>query len=322
MKNDETDVEKVSIGEVLKDNWITFLGIFILWLIFFIGTVWIGNDLSFNIFNPSMKLSDLGTFGDSFNVLTSLFTGLAFAGVIISIILQTQELKATRKEFLGQKEALQEQQKEMARQSFDNKFFQMLNLFNTLIDNLELKTEVSITEEAISKIKHKREVFSYLKDNLKKRFSENREGRKKKKESLESKKIFEEVFEAFNTKHSSTFKYYFINLYQILKYIDTNDNLEAKKKKEYMSIIRAQLSTDELILLFYNAIGVISYNKGQYKKLVNKYGFFEHLRYKDLNFGVSLPNTEDRFALNFLLKQYDPTAFGNNIELIEKQKNE
>jgi len=82
---------------------------------FFLSIVGIASNLNFKL-PPSMSLESLGIFGDSFNVLTSLFTGFAFAGVVISVILQTQELKEAREEFRGQKEALENQE-------FDNKFF-------------------------------------------------------------------------------------------------------------------------------------------------------------------------------------------------------
>lgn len=39
-----------------------------------------------------------GTFGDSFGVVNSLFSALAFAGVIVTMILQTEELKLQRRE--------------------------------------------------------------------------------------------------------------------------------------------------------------------------------------------------------------------------------
>ena len=80
----------------------------------FLSIVGIASNLNFKL-PPSMSLESLGIFGDSFNVLTSLFTGFAFTGVVISVILQTQELK----------EALENQE-------FDNKFFQMLNLLNSI----------------------------------------------------------------------------------------------------------------------------------------------------------------------------------------------
>ena len=53
------------------------------------------------------QLTDRGTFGDKFGFVNSLFSGLALAGIIYSIILQKRELalqrlelKETRKEFL------------------------------------------------------------------------------------------------------------------------------------------------------------------------------------------------------------------------------
>lgn len=40
-----------------------------------------------------------GIFGDQFGVLTSIFSAMAFGGIIYSIIIQTRELSLTRKEF-------------------------------------------------------------------------------------------------------------------------------------------------------------------------------------------------------------------------------
>lgn len=50
--------------------------------------------LSWQIETPERR----GLFGDSFGALNSLFSGLAFAGVIIAILLQRNELKLQRQE--------------------------------------------------------------------------------------------------------------------------------------------------------------------------------------------------------------------------------
>lgn len=49
---------------------------------------------------PISKFStaNAGVFGDSFGILTALFSGLAFAGIIITILLQRIELKLQRQE--------------------------------------------------------------------------------------------------------------------------------------------------------------------------------------------------------------------------------
>lgn len=63
-----------------------------------------------------------GTFGDSFGALNTLFTGLAFAALIVSLRQQGDELKlqrealeAQRQELALQRDALREQRDELAR---------------------------------------------------------------------------------------------------------------------------------------------------------------------------------------------------------------
>jgi hypothetical protein len=45
-----------------------------------------------------LSISKSGVFGDSFGALTSLFSGLAFSGMIVTILLQRDELELQRKE--------------------------------------------------------------------------------------------------------------------------------------------------------------------------------------------------------------------------------
>lgn len=278
-----------SIYTFLKDHKGVFLSIFIVWLIFFISVVFLTKDISLS-FTPSMTSSNLGVFGDSFNVLTSLFTGLAFAGVIISIVLQTKELQETQKEFKGQKEALEEQ-------NFDNKFFQMLNLLSNVIEKLYYKVPMTGGKDY-----HGREVIRYIKKDL--------ESKAKSGNILYD---FQSIFNTINDEYNTTFKYYFINLYQILNYIDRyTDN--KNYAKGYTNILRAQLSKDELVLLFYNAYGVIEFSGDRYKNLVEKYALFEHLMYKDLN-----PDNKNNFV-DTLLLEYAEEAFGGNTAMKEKRQ--
>lgn len=51
--------------------------------------------------------SKSGTFGDSFGVLNTLFSGLALAGIIVSIKMQNDEMREQRKELQKQKKAAQ-----------------------------------------------------------------------------------------------------------------------------------------------------------------------------------------------------------------------
>lgn len=79
-----------------------FAGVVVLWLLGFVP--WMAY----------CSHSDAGTFGDSFGWISSLFSALAFLGIILTISLQSRELelqraelRMTRKELKGQREAAQ-----------------------------------------------------------------------------------------------------------------------------------------------------------------------------------------------------------------------
>ncbi|NTX15494.1 hypothetical protein HUA76_32465 [Myxococcus sp. CA056] len=58
-----------------------------------------------------------GTFGDSFGALNTLFTGLAFSGLIVSLSTQRKELTLQREELTHQRHALEEQGRQLASQA-------------------------------------------------------------------------------------------------------------------------------------------------------------------------------------------------------------
>ena len=267
--------------------------------------------LFINLITLFFRDSSFGEWGDFFGgVLNPILTFLTFMGLLITIIIQQKELKESRNEFKGQKEALEKQQIEMTIQSFDNKFFQMLNSFNNITESLAISgliTGKDVFKEHISVLKQKIR-YSYDEDLS--------------KGKPDSNKIiyFLNVFNDFNNTYDTTFKYYFINLYQLIKFIDEDIPYKGeeriRKAKKYTNIIRAQLSKDELVLLSYNAIGIIEFCGEDYKKLIEKYSFFEHLRYDDFN--------NDNYILsivNSILIQYDTNTFGNNSAIKEQIEN-
>lgn len=91
-----------------------------------------------------------GTFGDQFGAVNALFSGLAFAGLIYTIILQRRdlalqrkdlalqrkELELTRGELKNQTEQQEEQNKILRIQRFENTFFQMLTQFQEIVNGL------------------------------------------------------------------------------------------------------------------------------------------------------------------------------------------
>lgn len=86
---------------------ITFGAVIVLWVSYFILPIIPYNPLDFS--RPE-KASELG---DMFGSLNTLFSGLAFAGLIITLIYQRQELQLQRKELRMQRREMVAQKKEM-----------------------------------------------------------------------------------------------------------------------------------------------------------------------------------------------------------------
>lgn len=87
--------------------------------------------------------NERGTFGDKFGAVNALFSGLAFAGLIFTIVLQRkelslqrEELQLTRKEMEDQTAEFEKQNSTLRLQRFENTFFQLLSQFELVTDNL------------------------------------------------------------------------------------------------------------------------------------------------------------------------------------------
>ena len=83
-------------------------------------------------------------------------------------------------------------------------------------------------------------------------------------------------YDALQTKHNYVLGHYFRNLYQILKFLDSDEALNAAGRQKYASVLRAQLSSDELALLMVNcADGVV--DDGEFRNLIVRCRLLEHI---------------------------------------------
>src|SRR6478609_2645720 len=83
-------------------------------------------------------VGDRGTFGDMFGAVNALFSGLAFGGIIWTILLQRNELILQREESRMARQEAIDQNKTLSKQRFENTFFNMLNLQNEIVKNLKM----------------------------------------------------------------------------------------------------------------------------------------------------------------------------------------
>lgn len=210
----------------------------------------------------------------SLDWLNALFSGLAFWGVIWAILLQKQELrfqrlelKLTRQEVQGQKEQLEAQNLTMKQQRFESTFFSLLDLFNGIVKSIKITRE-SIPPDAPSVMAEGRECFTKFMSELKEWYTDMRRAHA----TWEPLLLCQRAHELFGDSRQSLVGHYFRTLYNIAKFIDTSD---ISDKQTYMNILRAQLSSSELTLLFYNCLSDCGSEK--FKPLVEKYGLLENM---------------------------------------------
>jgi len=70
---------------------------------------------------------DRGTFGDMFGAANALFSGLAFGGIIYTILLQREDLKSTKEEFKVKQ--------------FETNLFNMINTHLKIVEQLSFKED-------------------------------------------------------------------------------------------------------------------------------------------------------------------------------------
>jgi Putative phage abortive infection protein len=202
-----------------------------------------------------------GVFGDSFGALTSLFSGLAFAGLIITIVmqkdelaLQREELSLTRQELTAQREEMEIQNETMKIQRFENTFFKQLEFLTICRNDISHKTSENspplIGRNAIKNM-YEKFVEDHLKQlqNLGDGYGYRRSYIKDIKEvsTLQGK-----YADFYSEVYGDELGQYFRTIYNILKFVDANKLISDKKI--YTNLLRAQLSRYELSLLFYNCL--------------------------------------------------------------------
>lgn len=233
-----------------------------------------------------------GTFGDMFGAVNALFSGLAFAGLIVTLLyqkeelkLQREELRETRNELNAQKLEFQEQNKTMKRQRFENTFFNMLSLQQEIIANLSYEYYASpnirphnIPEEifykgAPKRQLHGRETFEGIYKHAIIEYNGARHADGIIKILKQNGYIAYPVISA-----TTRFDHYFRHLYHIYKFVDTSDLIEDSERYNYACIIRSQLSDYELVMMFYNCL--TSNGRAKFKPLIEKYSVFNNIRFE------------------------------------------
>ena len=240
MSEKENDKDKDS--KLGKKFWI-FIGVMILVILGLWASSWFVIGCIINDANTK------GTFGDSFGAVNALFSGLALAGVIVAIWLQSQELKEQRKELeltrnvlKSQEAQLKEQSDSLKKENFESTFFRMLDNLNKIVNGVILNHQRNTFRQG-KFITHPTTLSGH--QAFRKMTNDLREEMRSPQQSID------EAFQ-MTYKYNQDLSHFFLTLYYCLSFV-YEQKITNKEKQKYANIIRAQLSSGQLLLIFYNA---------------------------------------------------------------------
>lgn len=232
-----------------------------IFLAFYVVLIW-----SFSAFTVNNDGNNRGTFGDMFGAVNALFSGLAFAGIIYTIILQSKELKLQRDEIRETRKEFKQQNETLSQQRFENTFFNMMSQHNEIISLFVLSN--GIAKDGSPKYIQGRQVLSRIYQRLKVTI----ETRKKESPySFPPVDFINDIYNSVYSDFSENLGVYFRSLYRIFKFIDES---AINNKKVYSDILRSQLTDHEISLLFFNGMT----QKGiKFKSLINEYALLNNI---------------------------------------------
>lgn len=219
------------------------------------------------------SLQDLSNFGQ--------YLG-GTSGILISIIVAIAALLA----YYEQRRQIQLFEHANHKQSVENTFFQLLKYHEDIVKSMDIST-VTLTPpihyyQGRNAFKT---LYSIFQDNFYKETMVVFIGNDLTEPVTDAKKqkitdVINKAYVEFDKTYQPHLGYYFRNLYYIITLIDRDNVLNESEKNFYIKMLRAHLSTYEILLLFYSSLSERG-NKNA-KPLIEKYHLFKHIEvFKD-----------------------------------------
>ncbi|MBT1699490.1 hypothetical protein KK083_21510 [Fulvivirgaceae bacterium PWU4] len=225
-----------------------------------------------------------GQIGDSFGVFNSLFSGLAFCGLVYTIYVQHQDSIEQAKNFSRELSAIQRQRREAA-------FFTLLNIHLETVRNTKITPTKDWTFSGA-------EAFIYFFM----RFQELVEPLPQLNVTVMPQYMgkYNELFAAVGV----AFSQYLKSLLAIYKFVK-NSRLKPEAEKKYLDLIKAYVTQQEKVFLFYHLTLISDANENRELKLMeSELDLIRSLSDWDLANGVPLKNVGHHrgFIINYEIK--------------------
>lgn len=224
---------------------------------------------SFDLAGPlsGMDREELGQFGDSWGFLTSVFSALAFIGVLFNNGMQRKSLKQATKISIEQATFIRHQQ-------FEASLFQMMGLLQEILKDIDISGTSHRTGRDCFKVFYEIDLRKAYYSSLIRKRKLNNDPMFIGFYKLNMGQVFNQVY----YKRQQDLGHYFRFLYNVFKFISESE-LDAKYKRKYANLVRAQLSNYELLMLFYNCM---STHGGNFEKYAIEFSLFDNMPLSEL----------------------------------------
>lgn len=220
-----------------------------------------------------------GVFGDSLGTLNALFSGLAFSGILITLLFQRKDLSETRSQITNQQAETQ--------------FYSMLTQQQEVVRGFDIQNRK--TNEVVSRgrdcfrdwVEILVNIHSGITSNSSSSSSSSssEDEDEDEEDSEHERKIMARAITAMsslNEAHSAAYSFvfemyradlslYFRSLYSVFRFIEKSDH---KDSDNFGLVVRSLLSDYELVFIFYNCLS----GRGEkFKRFVYSFALFDNL---------------------------------------------
>lgn len=223
-----------NVQKFLRNSAIVVVGIFLAYAVLILWLTWPVTTFS---------IDKAGTFGDSFGIVTSLFTGLGFAGLLTTIFLQREDLKLGRIELQETRDEIRLQSETFYRQRFEDAFYRILSLYRENLKEVAVRKDSELRLYGIEALAHLTTKFEQEWASKGMIFPRDAENQKKYITLLGL------TIQTVLVRHAR----YLETLSCILTLID-EECIPKERKPLYWKILSSQLTAHEIKYLFYQSL--------------------------------------------------------------------
>ena len=270
-----------------------------------------------------ISLGDLSNIGQFLSGTSGvLFSISAVLAVVLAFLVQRNQIRQQKRQIDLQIQQIENGKINDDVRNFENNFYQLLNIHRDILISLKYSTPENKSAYSTEKIMTRYYGLEALQKLFDKSFYDTIHAFAASRIPMETpfyeQENFNNAYSKFIEENNNELGHYFRSIFHILKWIYVKRELFEDNGKFYSNIVRAQLSSIELLFLFFNGLSDIAeyYSmEVNFKKLIEFFNFFEHLKLAEF---TRKNDNAERNAILALIDSYNKSAYGNRYEKIKK----